>query len=118
MTREIERRFGYRVPVVHRTAGELRTIAKNNPFLRAGVDTKLLHVAFLADRPAPSRVSGLDPNRSPPDEFEAVGRELYLHCPKGIARTKLTNSYFDSKLATTSTIRNWATLLKLIELAD
>ena len=67
---------------------------------------------------APSRVSGLDPNRSPPDEFEAVGRELYLHCPKGIARTKLTNSYFDSKLATTSTIRNWATLLKLIELAD
>ena len=31
-------------------------------------------------------------------------------------RTKLTNQYFDSKLATTSTIRNWKTVLNLLEL--
>lgn len=41
------------------------------------------------------------------------GREIFLHCPNGVARTKLTNDYFDAKLATTSTMRNWRTVLKL-----
>jgi uncharacterized protein (DUF1697 family) len=40
-----------------------------------------------------------------------------LHCPHGLARTKLTNDYFDSKLATTSTVRNWNTVLRLLDLA-
>ena len=81
-------------------------------------DSKLLHVAFLADRPTASRVAQLDPRRSVPDECEVVGRDIYLHCPKGMARTKLTNAYFDATLATTSTIRNWATVLKLSELVS
>ena len=34
-----------------------------------------------------------------------------------MARIKLTNQYFDSRLGTTSTARNWRTVLKLVELA-
>jgi uncharacterized protein (DUF1697 family) len=34
-----------------------------------------------------------------------------------MARTKLTNDYFDRRLATTSTVRNWRTVLALVELA-
>jgi uncharacterized protein (DUF1697 family) len=45
-----------------------------------------------------------------------VGREIFLSCPNGVARTKLTNAYFDAKLATTSTGRNWRTITKLLEL--
>jgi len=33
-----------------------------------------------------------------------------------VGRTKLTNQYFDSKLRTTSTGRNWRTVTKLFEL--
>jgi uncharacterized protein (DUF1697 family) len=36
--------------------------------------------------------------------------------PNGMARTKLTNAYFDSRLATVSTARNWNTILKLFDL--
>jgi uncharacterized protein (DUF1697 family) len=43
------------------------------------------------------------------------GREIYLYLPNGMGRSKLTNTYFDSKLATTSTARNWRTTLKLLE---
>ena len=110
-------RFGYRVPVVLRNAEELRKVVHNNPFLTAGADTGVLHVAFLADRPDAAKVAALDPTRSPPDEFTVRGGEIYLKCPNGVARTKLTNAYFDSKLATTSTVRNWRTVLKLLELA-
>jgi uncharacterized protein (DUF1697 family) len=35
-----------------------------------------------------------------------------------MARTKLTNDYFDTKLATISTMRNWRTLLALCEMVD
>jgi hypothetical protein len=35
-----------------------------------------------------------------------------------VARSKLTNAYFDSKLKTTSTGRNWRTVIKLLELMN
>ncbi|MYH61490.1 MAG: DUF1697 domain-containing protein, partial [Caldilineaceae bacterium SB0675_bin_29] len=110
-------RFGYRVPVIVRTAGELEGIAQGNPFVKAGAETDKLHVMFLAEMPDSAGVEALDPARSPGDEFVVVGREVYLHCPNGVARSKLTNSYFDSKLSTTSTSRNWRTVGKLLELA-
>lgn len=114
--KEITRRFGYHVPIVQRTAREVQAIARANPYLRRGVDAKRLHVAFLANTPTASRVARLDPQRSVPDEFTVVGREIYLYCPNGLARTKFTNAYFDTTLGTTSTIRGWATLLKLSKL--
>lgn len=110
-------RFGFRAPVVMRTADELRQVVRENPFLRAGMDTGALHVMFLADLPDAANVAALDPDRSPPDVFAVRGREIYLHCPSGLARTKLTNKYFDTKLATTSTGRNWRTVLALLALA-
>ncbi len=109
-------RFGYHVPVVMRTAEALVEVVEGNPFLEPDIDIKKLHVAFLADRPTEERVSALDTERSSPDELALHGREIYLRLPNGVARTKLTNKYFDSKLATTSTVRNWKTVLKLVEM--
>ncbi len=114
----IEERFGLEVPVVSRTAGELRKVVGGNPFLRSGADPSTLHVAFLADRASTAGVKLLDPHRSPPDTFAVRGREIYLHCPNGYGRSKLTNAYFDSKLATKSTVRNWRTVETLLELAS
>lgn len=100
-----------------RTAAELAAIAKNNPFLRDGPDPKALHVVFLADPPDRSRAALLDPDRSPPDRFVLRGSEIYLLCPNGVGKSRLTAQYFDSKLETTSTFRNWNTVLKMLELA-
>jgi uncharacterized protein (DUF1697 family) len=112
----IEQRFGFRTSVVCRTAAELHRVATGNPFLRADVETETLHVAFLADAPGKRLIAALDPRRSPGDFFQVRGQEIYLRLPNGVARTKLTNAYFDSMLATTSTLRNWRTVLKLIEM--
>ena len=88
-----------------------------NPFVGAGAETDRLHVVFLAELPDGEHLEALGPDRSPPDEFVVRCREIYLHCPNGLARSKLTNSYFDSRRSTTSTIRNWKTMRKLLELA-
>ena len=73
-----------------------------------------LHVMFLADRPSAARVKKLDLDRSPGDRFTVIGREIYLCCPNAIARTKLTNTYFDAVLGTVCTMRNWRTAQKLL----
>lgn len=118
ITKQIAERFGCRTPVILRTAEQLGDTIRNNPFTKTGADEKTLHVYFLACVPKKQDVNKLDPERSRPDVFVVQNREIYLHLPNGMARTKLTNAYFDSKLATTSTARNWRTVLKLFELME
>jgi len=109
-------RFGCSTPVVTRTVDELLQTGRSNPFLVTGTDTDTLHVVFLSGRPSGAAAKSLDRHRSPPDELRVRGRELYLRCPGGLARTKFTNQYFETKLGTTSTIRTWRTVTKLQEL--
>jgi uncharacterized protein (DUF1697 family) len=112
----IEQRLGLQVPVIVRTLEQMTAVAANNPFLLAGAPIDHLHVMFLADAPAQERIDLLDPQRSPPGEFLVRGQEIYLSLPAGAGQTKLTNQYFDSKLATIGTGRNWRTVTKLLEL--
>jgi uncharacterized protein (DUF1697 family) len=110
----IEREFALKVPVVVRSRGELRAVAKAHPLVDVGVEA--LHVVFLADAPSAAAIASLDSNRSPPDTFIVRGSEIYVACPNGVGNSKLTNAYFDSKLKTVSTGRNWRTVQKLVEI--
>jgi uncharacterized protein (DUF1697 family) len=116
LQRAISARAKIDVPVIIRDAAALSAVALGNPYLKAGVDPGELHVGFLADAPPPARVATLDLGRSPPDEFVVNGAEVYFRFPKGVGKTKLTVTYFDAKLGTTITLRNWRTLGALLEL--
>ncbi len=118
MSAHIAERFGYRVPVIVRTAAQLDDVMRHNPFILEGADAETLHVFFLADLPHPRNVAALDPDRSPPDAFVVRGQDVYLRLPHGAARTKLSNAYFDAKLATVSTGRNWRTATALLALMN
>lgn len=118
VARVIAERFEFRVPIILRSAQELAKAARENPFVRAKTDLEALHVAFLSDAPRPGSIALLEAKRSAPDEFVVKGREIYLRLTNGVARTKLTNDTFDRTLATTSTMRNWRTVLKLVELVE
>jgi uncharacterized protein (DUF1697 family) len=114
----IQERFGYQVPVILRTARQLRDVVSNNPFLKAGSAAETLHVMFLADTPSQAKIGALDPNRSSPNAFVVRGQDIYLWLPNGVADSKLTNAWFDSKLSTVSTSRNWRTVTKLLAMMD
>jgi len=118
VTTEIALIYSYPGRIVLRGADELRKAYAGNPFAKAGAPVETLHVYFLADWPDAAAVNGLDPERSPGDSFVFKGREIFLHLPNGMARTKLTNAYFDSKLKTVSTARNWKTVGKLVEMVS
>ena len=101
-----------------RTADELARVVQGSPFLDRGAAPKQLHVAFLAEVPAPAAAAALDPKRYPGDEVELRGKDLYLHFPNGVGKSKLTNDYLGRTLKTVSTIRNWNTVTKLVELSS
>jgi uncharacterized protein (DUF1697 family) len=113
LEKQIREDLGLDVRVLVRTAAELAGIAAGNPF----GDPAKAYVTFLAEKPDAQRVRDLDPERSPPDEFRVVGREIYLHCPNGYGPSKLSNAYFEKQLGVAATTRNWRTVTKLAELA-
>jgi uncharacterized protein (DUF1697 family) len=118
ITGNIEKRFGFRIPMILRTSRQLLKTIRDNPFLATVQDQRALYVYFLAHSPEARAVAALYPGRSAPDAFHVLGAEIYLHLPNGMGRSKLTNAYFDSKLSTICTARNWATVLKLSEMME
>ena len=104
--------FGHDLRVVLRTAGELESAVQANPF--AG-DPSNVHIGFMAEKPAAAAVASLDADQFLPDEFVFRGRDLYLHLPNGMGRSKLP-AYLDRRLKVPTTVRNWNTVTKLLEL--
>lgn len=112
----IEKKFAHRPAILLRDAKELAQIPRGNPFTKA--EPRQLHVGFLAEAPSKAALATLDPQRSPGDRFEVRGRTAYFCFAAGVGKTKLTNAYFESKLGTAMTWRNWNTLHALIELTS
>jgi uncharacterized protein (DUF1697 family) len=121
LTGRIEQRIradlGLDVKVLVRTQSELAKVAAGNPFGGGDRDVTKLHVTFLAEKPDRPRVRGLDQDLAAPDELRVVGREVYLHCPNGYGRSKLTNAFFEKTFGVPATTRNWRTVSKLAELS-
>ena len=55
-------------------------------------DGKSVSVTFLADRPGSAALSAIDPAAFGSDEFDVVGREIFLHTPGGYGRTRRRTS--------------------------
>jgi uncharacterized protein (DUF1697 family) len=63
----------------HSTPRALEKITKANPFLKTrSVDLLKLHVTFLSDRPAKIALEKLESLPDKPDQFQVLGREIYI----------------------------------------
>jgi uncharacterized protein (DUF1697 family) len=115
--RRIRRDLDLDVAVILRTKAQLTRVAGANPFAAREREPTKLHVTFLARTPTRSRVRELETITFPPDEFRVIGKEIYLHTPRGYGRSKLSGGYFEKQLSVAATTRNWRTVKKLAELA-
>jgi uncharacterized protein (DUF1697 family) len=110
--------LGLDARVLLRSRADLERVQRGNPLLRGGADPSKLHVTFLAAKPPAALVRAAGEFDAGTDDFRVVGREVYVHCPNGYGRTKINNTFFERKLATVATTRNWNTVNKLLELAS
>lgn len=99
--------FGFEIPVVVRTGDELAAVVEQNPFPSAKAAPTTLHVSFLSVPPAPGAFSDLP--GADGEELRVVGRELYLHLPFGVGRSRLAAALARRGQAG-GTARNWTTV--------
>lgn len=104
---------GFTIGVVVRSGAEMREVVERSPYPEAG--GARLHVVFAAEAIDPAPLEALDIHAFHPEHLTVRGREMYLHLPGGMGRSKLAAALQRSTLRTdpTATVRNWNTVTKL-----
>lgn len=105
----LEKHMGKPIMVMVRTLAQLRRVIANNPFAEA--EPSRLIIFFLNDRPPGDALDELALPGG--EEVQLAGREVYVHYPDGMGRSRLK-----LPLARTGTARNLNTLRKLVEMAE
>jgi uncharacterized protein (DUF1697 family) len=115
LERAIEERFAMKVDVVVKTMDELRAIVDADPY-GARIDHPTRYfVVFLDGAPDTTKREALAREDFEPDSFTAGRHELYVWCPEGMQSSKLMKALGKPGLAGTATVRNWATVNKLLD---
>jgi uncharacterized protein (DUF1697 family) len=97
------------VGVLIRSAAELRDILDRNPF--PGADPSLVGI-WLLPKALPDRLlTALD--LGGPEDVRMTGREIYVHYPDGIGRSKMKIPF-----AADGTVRTLDTVAALVEMTD
>jgi uncharacterized protein (DUF1697 family) len=109
---ELEARLrgdGRPIQVFVRTAIELQEVLRGNPFPQA--EPRLTYVFFLGNKPPPQATANV--LRRVNEELRAGKREIYVHYPVGMGRSKLV-----IPAAKNATARNMNTIAKLVAMSS
>ena len=116
--KKIVSNFGFSVLVIVKTPLEINETITNNPFLKQkNYDPSKFHVTFLSKLPRKIDLEKLSEVKSE-DQVYCYGKDIYLYCPNGYGRTKLTNNFLEKLLAVSATTRNWKTVNNLYALTQ
>lgn len=116
---KLKSEFHQDINIIVRTAVDLQRVIARNPFIQEpDLDTGILYVTFLSGTPAESSLAQFKQFQVGPDRFIIIDREIYLYCPNGYGRTRLSNDFFERKLHITATTRNWKTVTTLFDIAQ
>ncbi len=115
----IKEKFSCDVAVIVRTVEETENIISSNPFFEnKELDATKFHVTLLSEIPDEVNLISIGKYDYSPDKFKIHGKDVYLYCPAGYGRTRLSNTFFENKLKVKATTRNWNTITKLFEIAS
>lgn len=115
---KINEKYGFLVPIIIRTPAEMKRILSSNPFFgKKGIDAERLYVTFFLTSPKQADRKNVEKLDYAPDKYIVLDREVYLYCPQGYGKSKISNSFFENKLKIVATTRNWKTVKTLAELA-
>ena len=116
IAKAIQINFGFNVSVINLTSKELELIIANNPFAKNKKnDPNHFHVTFLSAQPVLEKIELL---KKQEEAFHYINKAIYLYCPDGYSKSKLSNNFIENKLGVTATTRNWKTCNQLVEMLD
>ena len=116
---KVEQVFGHHAAVVLLEKQHLSKIVLSNPFLNQRYsDPSRLYVTFLSQPPSNAQWARLTPPKGITDEMAMSEGVIYLLCPSGYGKTRLSSTFFESKLGGLATTRTWNTVKALFHLAE
>jgi len=119
ISQQIEKDFGFEVPVIVLTIDKLKQVIDNNPFVQnPNKDQSFLHVTFLASKPDQNNFKTIEDKKQNGEEIFFTEIAVYLYCPNGYGKTKLSNNFLEAKLKVGATTRNWKTTNELFKIAE
>ncbi|MFK7004279.1 hypothetical protein BWK63_10010 [Flavobacterium covae] len=114
---EIFKEWGYEVPVMVLGKEDLEGALSNNPYLKEKeADPSKIYFAFLNKELNESAIHDLKISQVKPDEATVDKNRIYLKYINGAGKTRMDNRYIEKKLNVLSTIRNFNTVTKLLEM--
>lgn len=115
----LEKRFGFSVPIIIRSASDWPTYVKSNPFLEAcEKDSHLVMLCLSKAPPKPDIAKNLLERAAGGERIVQIGDALWVHFANGVARSKLSPALLDRMAGSSVTARNWLTVLKLAEMTQ
>jgi uncharacterized protein (DUF1697 family) len=127
LEREITGQLGVRCKVVVLSGPELGAMAADNPYPEE-TDPKRLHIVFRREDAGPVDADAVRDaqqraaDKGSRDEATVLGRTIYLRLPDGMGRSELakqlTRLGYGGSADAAVTVRNWATVGKLLALLE
>jgi len=116
----INKKYKFHVPVIIRTKRDFEKIIKNLPFksINTERDGTIVLVTFLSDKPAKSKYTEIQQYVKSPEKLVIKDKEVYLYCPTGYGKSKLSNNFIENKLNVEATTRNWKSIHKIYDLTE
>jgi len=112
----IEKHFKFDVPVLILNPNQLIDAAKNLPFTTIDIEqegSKII-LFFLSNTISAQQGNSLQAYLTNSEQLVIGDGVIYLYCPAGLGKSKLTNKLIETKLQLTSTARNMKTVNKLL----
>ena len=106
--------FGLTVPVVLRTADEIRDLVADDPLRDVATDGSRRFVVFATATHDPAAL----PVAAPPEVLVARGRDLHAWCPAGARDSPLMAALGRLGPEPVATVRNWNTVTKVHAMLD
>ena len=117
LQRALEKKTGVSSRFTLRSSDDLAAIVKANPLVKVATDHTRLFAAFVIDTVDMNRVKPLTRQDWKPEAI-AIGPDVvYIWCPNGLLESKAQVAV-GKALGDGVTVRNWATVMKLVNLVE
>lgn len=114
LERAIEKRFGFAVEVIVRTADAWKKYVTAGAFPDAEkTRPQFLHLALPKAKPQAGAAVALAERAAAGERVVVLGDALFIDFVAGVGKSKLTPAVLDRAVGSTVTARNWKTVLEL-----
>ncbi len=111
--------FGLEVVVLVIEPAALKAILHDSPFRDdPSKGEAFQYITFLIKDPGENDISGIKNAATGEEEIFVRKTAVYLYCPGGYGRTKLSNTFLEKKLGVPATTRNMHTVTNILNLSQ